>query len=129
MAYNNVLSQTQPVCDSLSWNCRAGCDIVVVQSPGSRSSLRIGWPKYWSTSFSISPSNEYSGLISFFVSLPFFTHTYLISKSVYFLSPVRVETNQFLLSFPWNTVLDLQLVSLCPPQFHFLWGKKSDPKM
>ena len=27
--------------------------------------LRIGWPKYWSFSFSISPSNEYSGLISF----------------------------------------------------------------
>ena len=29
------------------------------------SSLRIWWPKYWSFSFSISPSNEYSGLISF----------------------------------------------------------------
>ena len=27
--------------------------------------LRIRWPKYWSFSFSISPSNEYSGLISF----------------------------------------------------------------
>ena len=27
--------------------------------------LRIGWPKYWSFSFSVSPSNEYSGLISF----------------------------------------------------------------
>ena len=27
--------------------------------------LRIGWPKDWSFSFSISPSNEYSGLISF----------------------------------------------------------------
>ena len=26
--------------------------------------LRIRWPKYWSFSFSISPSNEYSGLIS-----------------------------------------------------------------
>ena len=26
---------------------------------------RIRWPKYWSFSFSISPSNEYSGLISF----------------------------------------------------------------
>ena len=25
----------------------------------------IGWPKYWSFSFSISPSNEYSGLVSF----------------------------------------------------------------
>ena len=28
-------------------------------------SLCIKWPKYWSFSFSISPSNEYSGLISF----------------------------------------------------------------
>ena len=27
--------------------------------------LHIMWPKYWSFSFSISPSNEYSGLISF----------------------------------------------------------------
>ena len=27
--------------------------------------LCIWWPKYWSFSFSISPSNEYSGLISF----------------------------------------------------------------
>ena len=27
--------------------------------------LRIRWPKYWCLSFNISPSNEYSGLISF----------------------------------------------------------------
>ena len=31
----------------------------------SESLLHIRWPKYWSFSFSISPSNEYSGLISF----------------------------------------------------------------
>ena len=31
----------------------------------SESALRIRWPKYQSFSFSISPSNEYSGLISF----------------------------------------------------------------
>ena len=31
----------------------------------SESVLRIRWPNYWSFSFSISPSNEYSGLISF----------------------------------------------------------------
>ena len=31
----------------------------------SESALHIRWPKYWSFSFSISPSNEYSGLISF----------------------------------------------------------------
>ena len=29
------------------------------------STLRMRWPKYWSFSFSISPSDEYSGLISF----------------------------------------------------------------
>ena len=31
----------------------------------NESVLCIRWPKYWSFSFSISPSNEYSGLISF----------------------------------------------------------------
>ena len=31
----------------------------------NESVLRIRWPKYWSFSFSSSPSNEYSGLISF----------------------------------------------------------------
>ena len=31
----------------------------------NESGLCIGWPKYWSFSFSISRSNEYSGLISF----------------------------------------------------------------
>ena len=31
----------------------------------SNESLHIRWPHYWSFSFSISPSNEYSGLISF----------------------------------------------------------------
>ena len=31
----------------------------------NESVFRIRWPKYWSFSFSISPSNEYSGLISF----------------------------------------------------------------
>ena len=31
----------------------------------SESALQIRWPKYWSFSFNISPSNEHSGLISF----------------------------------------------------------------
>ena len=31
----------------------------------NESALRIRWPKYWSFRFSISPSNEYSGLVSF----------------------------------------------------------------
>ena len=36
-----------------------------IQVFSSESVLHIRWPKYWSFSISISPSNEYSGLISF----------------------------------------------------------------
>ena len=36
-----------------------------IRSFSSESALHIRWPKYWSFSFSISPSNEYSGLIFF----------------------------------------------------------------
>ena len=32
--------------------------------------LHVRWPKYWSFSFSISPSNEYSGLLSFRIDVP-----------------------------------------------------------
>ena len=35
----------------------------------NESALRIRWPKYWSFSCSIGPSNEYSGLISFSTDL------------------------------------------------------------
>ena len=35
----------------------------------NESVLHIRWPKYWSFSFSISPSNEYSGLSSFRIDL------------------------------------------------------------
>ena len=35
----------------------------------SESALCIRWPKYWSFNFSISPSSEYSGLISFRIDL------------------------------------------------------------
>ena len=35
----------------------------------NESTLHMTWPKYWSFSFSISPSNEYSGLISFRMDL------------------------------------------------------------
>jgi len=36
-----------------------------IQVLSSESVLNVKWPKYWNFSFSISPSNEYSGLISF----------------------------------------------------------------
>ena len=37
----------------------------IVRVFSNESALCIRWPKYWSVSFSISPSSEYSGLISF----------------------------------------------------------------
>ena len=40
-------------------------DLSQHQAISNELALWIRWPKYWSFSFSISPSNEYSGLISF----------------------------------------------------------------
>ena len=37
----------------------------IIRGFPNESVLRIRWPRYWSFSFNISPSNEYSGLISF----------------------------------------------------------------
>ena len=37
----------------------------IIRVFSNESVLRIRWPKYWSFSFNISPSNEHSGLISF----------------------------------------------------------------
>ena len=77
------LQHTRPPCpsptpgvhsDSLPSNPAISSSVVPFSSrlhsfPASvfpnESILPIRWPKYWSFSFSISPSNEYSGLISF----------------------------------------------------------------
>ena len=48
----------------------------------NESILRIWWPKYWSFSFSISPSSEYSGLISFRMDW-FFSNT-IVQKHQFF---------------------------------------------
>ena len=47
----------------LSWWCHPTISSSVI--PFSSCLLCIRWPKYWNFSFSISPSNEHSGLISF----------------------------------------------------------------
>ena len=62
-------------CPSSRWGHPAiSCSVVLFSSRlqsfsasgfSNESVLCIRWPKYWSFSFSISPSNEYSGLISF----------------------------------------------------------------
>ena len=69
---------TQPGQTHVHWVCEAiqpsflCCPFLLLPSifPNIRvfssdSVLHIRWPKYWSFSFGISPSNEYSGLISF----------------------------------------------------------------
>ena len=43
----------------------------------SESALHIRWPEYWRFSFSISPSNEYSGLISFRIDLGVEAHIFV----------------------------------------------------
>ena len=43
------------------------CPLSQHQGLFNQSALPIKWPKYWSFSFSISPSNEYWGLISFMI--------------------------------------------------------------
>ena len=69
----------------------------------NESVLHIRWPKYWSFSFTISPSNEYSGLISFtidwfdllVVQREAFSNT-TVQKHQFF--SAQPYTNQFLLN-------------------------------
>ena len=54
----------------------------------NESVLRIRWPEYWNFSFSISPSNEYSGLISF--RMDWFD---LLAVSCYIFIYTRMQNN------------------------------------
>ena len=54
----------------------------IIRIFSSESVLCIRWPKYWSFSFSISPSNEYSGLISFRMDRLDFLAVYRTLKSL-----------------------------------------------
>ena len=59
------------VCDAIQPSCPLlspfppALNFPSIRVFSSESALRIRWPKYWSFSFSISPSNEHSGLITF----------------------------------------------------------------
>ena len=48
----------------------------------NESALCIRWPKYWSFSFSISPSNEYSGLISLICIYSYVYNIYTYMKNL-----------------------------------------------
>ena len=69
----------------------------------NESVLRIRWPKYWSFSFSISPSNEYSGLISFriLVGSPCSPRDSQESSP----TPQFKSINSLVLSFPYSPTL------------------------
>ena len=59
----------------------------------NESALRIRWPKYWSFSFSISPSNEYSGLISFRMD---WLELFAVQGTLRVFSNTTVRKHQFL---------------------------------
>ena len=56
----------------------------------NESVLCIRWPKYWSFSFSVSPSNEYSGLISFRMDFRIKVYSCLIKILK---NPIMIATN------------------------------------
>ena len=59
----------------------------------SESTLRMRWPKYWSFSFSISPSNEHPGLIS----SPFYYHFSLsLVKTVTTLGIIKGKPDKYI---------------------------------
>ena len=55
----------------------------------NESALHIRWPKYWSFSFNISPSNEHPGLISFTVRYLIAYHSGLPRQQLLFLAEVH----------------------------------------
>ena len=66
--------------------------------------LHIRWPKYWSFSFSISPSNEYTGLISFRIDLLDLLAVQGTLKS-FFPTPQFKSINSLVLSFLYSPTL------------------------
>ena len=79
----------------------------------SESALRIRWPKYWSFSFSISPSYEYSGLISFRMDWIRYPYSPRDSQEAS-LTPQIKSINSLVLSF---------LYSLTLTSIHDYWKK------
>ena len=62
---HQVSDAIQPSHSLSSSPCPPTFNLSSIRVFSNQSVLHIRWPKYWSFSFSISPSHEYSGLISF----------------------------------------------------------------
>ena len=69
----------------------------------NESALHIRWPRYWSFSFNISPSNEYSGLISFRMDWMYLLALKGTLKS--FPTPQFKSINSLALSFLYSPTL------------------------
>ena len=80
----------------------------------NESALRMRWPKYWSFSFSISPSNEHPGLISFRMdwldllavqgTLRVFSNT-TVQKHQFFCAQLSSQSNSHIHPYsPWNSL-------------------------
>ena len=83
----------------------------------SNEGFHIRWPKYWSFSFSISPSNEYSGLISS-RTVAIIIYNYLIYCAYMFiLSPHQNES-----SWAKGPSLSCLMISTCVPYNHATIG-------
>ena len=73
ITYSQSLPKPMPIESVMPSSHLILCHPLLLLSPippsimvfSTESTLRMRWPKYWSFSFSISPSNEYPGLISF----------------------------------------------------------------
>ena len=70
----------------------------------NESVLHIRWPKFWSFSFSISPSNEYSGMISFRMDWLYLLAVQGTLKSL-LLTPQFKSTNSLVLSFLYSPTI------------------------
>ena len=132
--------QSATVCCSVTKSCLTLCDPMNYSTPGSsvlhclwefaqiiriffsESALCIRWPKYWSFSSSISPSNEYSGLISFRIDW----FELAVQGTLKSLQPVHPKADQSWM-FTGRTDVEAETSVLWPPDVKsWLIGKDPD---
>ena len=106
----SLLNHVLWVSDAI-WPSHPLCPLLLLPSifPSIRvfsneSALRIRWPKYWSFSFSISSSNEYSGLISLRIDWLDLLAVQGTLKSLFQQSQLK-SINYSTLSFPYSPTL------------------------
>ena len=67
----------------------------------NESALRIRWPKYWSFSFNIRPSNKHPGLISFRMDYVPISHLYIFFETNFYSSILPIFWLDFLYWILW----------------------------